>query len=161
MWCTSSYDAKAITVFRELAHLEGPAIRAGALLRLGRNLRKEQQSRAALEIHDELDQMGATPVGGLPAELIARHARIRLLDELKRTTEVKREAGLLYADSHKSNMQALSVQAASRSGAGMIIHSVQVRLNAIERQYSFRPRPTVHSRHWQAFSELVNVNEEQ
>jgi signal transduction histidine kinase len=92
--------AKAITVFRELSHLKDPAIRAGALLRLGRNFRKAQQSRAALDVYAELDQMGATPVGGLPAELIARHSRFTLLDELKRTTEVKREAGLLYADLH-------------------------------------------------------------
>jgi signal transduction histidine kinase len=92
--------AKAITVFRELSQRKDPAIRAGALLRLGRNLRKAQQSRAALDIYGELEHMGATPVGGLPAELLARDARCTLLDELKRTTEVKREAGLLYADLH-------------------------------------------------------------
>ena len=92
--------AKAIAVFRELSHSKDTAIRAGALLRLGRNLRKAQQSRAALDIYGELDQMGATPVGGLPVELLARHARCTLLDELKRATEVKREAGLLYADLH-------------------------------------------------------------
>jgi signal transduction histidine kinase len=92
--------AKAITVFRELSHSKDPAIRAGALLRLARNLRKAQKSRAALEIYDELDQMGATPVGGLPAELLARHARCTLLDELKRTTEMKREARLLYTNLH-------------------------------------------------------------
>jgi signal transduction histidine kinase len=92
--------AKAITIFRELSHSKDPAIRAGALLRLGRNLRKAQQSRAALGIYDELDQMGATPVGGLPVELLARHARCTLLDELKLTTEVKREARLLYASLH-------------------------------------------------------------
>ncbi len=92
--------AKAITVFRELSDSKDPAIRAGALLRLARNLRKAQQSRAALDIYDELDQMGTTPVGGLPAELIARHSRFTILDELKRTSEVKREAGLLHADLH-------------------------------------------------------------
>jgi signal transduction histidine kinase len=92
--------AKAIPVFRELSHSKDPAIRAGALLRLARNLRKAQQSRAALDIYAELDQMGATPVGGLPAELLARHARCTLLDELKRTTEMKREASLLYANLH-------------------------------------------------------------
>lgn len=92
--------AKATAVFRELSPSKTPTIRAGALLRLARNLRKAQQSRAALDIYDELDQMGATPVGGLPAELLARHARCTLLDELKRTTEVKREARLLHADLH-------------------------------------------------------------
>ena len=92
--------AKAIAVFRELSQSKDPAIRAGALLRLGRNLRKAQQSRAALDIYGELEQMRFTPVGGLPAELLARHARCTLLDELKRTTEMKREARLLYANLH-------------------------------------------------------------
>jgi transposase len=41
--------AKAITVFRELSQSKDPAIRAGALLRLGRNLRKAQQPSAALD----------------------------------------------------------------------------------------------------------------
>src|SRR6266705_1408424 len=76
--------AKAILLFRELSHSKDPAIRAGALLRLGRNLRKAQQLRAALDTYAELEQMGATPIGGLPAELLARHARCVLLDELKR-----------------------------------------------------------------------------
>ena len=92
--------AKATAIFRELSHSKDPTIRAGALLRLARNLRKVQQPRAALDIYDELRQMGATPVGGLPAELLARHARCTLLDELKRTTEAKREARLLHADLH-------------------------------------------------------------
>ena len=92
--------ARATAIFRELSHSKDLTIRAGALLRLARNLRKAQQSRAALDIYDQLDQMGATPVGGLPAELIARYARCTLLDELKRTTDVKREAGLLHTELH-------------------------------------------------------------
>ena len=51
--------AKAIAVFRELSQSKDPAIRAGALLRLARNVRKAQQSKAALDIYGELDQMGA------------------------------------------------------------------------------------------------------
>jgi len=90
--------AKATAIFRELSQSRDPTVRAGALVRLARNLRKAQQSRSALDIYDELDQMGATPVGGLPADLLARHARCTLLNELKRTPEVKRDAGLLYAD---------------------------------------------------------------
>jgi signal transduction histidine kinase len=49
--------------------------------------------------------MGATSVGGLPAQLLARHTRCALLDELKRTTEVKREAGALYADLHSGRWE--------------------------------------------------------
>jgi len=97
--------AKAITVFRELSRSKDPLIRAGALLRLGRNLRKVQQPREALDVYDELEQLGATPIGGLPAELLARHARCVLLDELKRTIQVKQEAGALYANLHSGRWQ--------------------------------------------------------
>ena len=96
---------KAIAAFRELSRSKDPAIRAGALLRLGRNLRKAQQPRAALDVYDELEQLGATPIGGLPAELLARHARCVLLDELKRTTQVKQEAGALYAELQNGRWQ--------------------------------------------------------
>ena len=94
--------AKAIVAFRELSHSNDPEVRAGALLRLGRNLRKAQKPKAALDTYNELEQMGATPVGGLPADLLARHARCALLDELKRAAEAKREAQALYADLHNS-----------------------------------------------------------
>jgi signal transduction histidine kinase len=97
--------AKAIAAFRELSRSKDPSIRAGALLRLGRNLRKTQQAQAALDVYDELERMGAVPIGGLPADLLARHARCVLLDQLKRTTEVKREAGALYADLRNSRWQ--------------------------------------------------------
>jgi len=67
--------AKAIAAFRELSRSKDPSIRAGSLLRLGRNLRKIQQAQAALDVYDELEHMGAVPIGGLPADLLARHAR--------------------------------------------------------------------------------------
>ncbi len=92
--------AKAIGVFRELSHSKEPAVRAEALLRLARNFRKLQQSGAALDAYAELQQMGTIPIAGVPAGLVARHARCALLDELKRTTEVKQEAEALYADLH-------------------------------------------------------------
>ena len=92
--------AKAIVAFRELSHSNDPEIRAGALLRLGRNLRKAQEPKAALDTYNELEQMGTTPVAGLPADLLARHARCALLDELKRAAEVNQEAQALYTDLH-------------------------------------------------------------
>jgi len=97
--------AKAIAAFRELSRSKDGGVRAGALLRLARNLRKAQQPRGALDVYSELGQLGATPIGGLPAELVARHARCVLLDELKRTAEAKREAGALYADLHSGRWQ--------------------------------------------------------
>jgi len=97
--------AKAIVAFRELSRSKDAAIRAGALLRLGRNLRKAQQPRAALDVYDELERLRATPIAGLPAELVARHARCVLLDELKRTAQVKQEAAALYTDLYNGRWQ--------------------------------------------------------
>jgi len=97
--------AKAMAAFRELSRSKDPAIRAGALVRLARNLRKAQQPRAALDVYDQLEKMGATPLGGLPAELLARHTRCVLLDQLKRMTEVKREARALGAALHSGRWQ--------------------------------------------------------
>lgn len=90
--------ARAITVFRELSQSKDPAVRAGALLRLGRNLRKAEQPKAALDTYDELEQMGGVPIRGLPADLLARHARCTLLDEQKRAADAQRQAGSLYTD---------------------------------------------------------------
>ncbi len=97
--------AKAIAAFRELSRSKDPPIRAGALVRLARNLRKAQQPRAALDVYDQLERMGATSLGGLPTELLARHARCVLLDQLKRMTEVQREARTLGADLHSGRWQ--------------------------------------------------------
>ncbi|MBI4462720.1 MAG: GHKL domain-containing protein [Acidobacteria bacterium] len=90
--------AKAITVFREQAGSKDPQIRAGALLRLGRNLRKAGQARAALGVYNELANLRSTFVEGLPAELLARHARCALFEELKQLPELRREAHALWLD---------------------------------------------------------------
>lgn len=90
--------ARAISVFRDLSHSKDLVVRAGALLRLGRNLRKAQQPGAALDTYDELEKMGAIPIRGLPADLLARHARCTLLEEVKRPADAQQEAGSLYAD---------------------------------------------------------------
>lgn len=98
-------NAKAIAVFRELAGSRDPAVRAGALLRLARNLRKTGRPAAALTVYDELAQLGPTPIGGVPAELLARHARCVLLDGMKRLPELQHEASALYADLHRGRWQ--------------------------------------------------------
>jgi len=50
----------------------------------------------ALVAFDELAAMGATAVGGLPAELVAREARCSLFERLDRASDLQREARLLY-----------------------------------------------------------------
>ncbi|MCJ7564875.1 MAG: hypothetical protein MUP52_09850, partial [Candidatus Aminicenantes bacterium] len=68
----------AIAAFRALALSKDPLIRAGALTRLGRNLRKNNQIHEALAVYEELARLGSTPVGGDLAELLARQARCAL-----------------------------------------------------------------------------------
>jgi len=88
----------AIAAFRALALSKDPLIRAGALMRLGRNLRKTNQLREALSVYGELAQLGSTPLGGDPAELVARQARCALLKELNQPSELERAAVSLDAD---------------------------------------------------------------
>ena len=88
----------AIAAFRALALSKDPLIRAGALMRLGRNLRKNNQLREALSVYEELAKLGSTPVGGDPAELLARQARCALLKELNQLSELERAAESLDAD---------------------------------------------------------------
>ncbi len=90
--------AKAIVKFQGLARSPDPAIRAAALLRLGRNYRKARQPDRALAAYNELRQLGSIPIGELPAELLARYSRCVLLEELARRRELDREAADLYAD---------------------------------------------------------------
>ena len=91
---------RAIAAFRELARSEDERVRAGALLRLGRGLRKTGQLGAALRVYEGLARLGSTAIEGLPAELLARHARCVLLDELGKTAELQSEAEALYAGLH-------------------------------------------------------------
>jgi signal transduction histidine kinase len=93
--------AKAVTAFRELSQSQDPQIRAGALLRLGRNLRKAKQLDDALLVYAQLAKLTGITVGGLPAELVARHARCSLLNELRRNPTAQNEAEALYADLHR------------------------------------------------------------
>lgn len=89
---------RAMAALRELARAEEPTIRAGALLRLARNLRKAGQTDAALATYDELARLGATPIEGLPAGLLARQARCVMLSELNERARLQQEAVMLYRE---------------------------------------------------------------
>jgi len=89
--------AKAAELFRELARSPDPGVRAGALLRLGRNLRKTGRHEEALQAYDELAQLGRTSVLGLPAELMAREARGTVLEAIGKPEELRKEAALLHS----------------------------------------------------------------
>ncbi len=90
--------AKAIASYRELARSLDVSIRAGSLLRLARVLRKMRQLDSALSAYEELAKLDPTPVGGVPAGLLARLASCELLAELKRRAKLEREADTLYVD---------------------------------------------------------------
>ena len=88
--------ARAITAFRRQATSADLRIRAGALLRLARVQRKAGQTHDALSTYDELAGLGPTPVEGLPAELLARHARCAVLATQGRLADLRRETERLY-----------------------------------------------------------------
>jgi signal transduction histidine kinase len=94
--------SRAIALLRGLARAEEPTIRAGALLRLARNLRKAGQTDAALAIYDELARLDATPIEGLPARLLALYARCVLLHELNERARLQQEARALYQELHQA-----------------------------------------------------------
>jgi signal transduction histidine kinase len=89
--------AKAAAVFRELARSPDPGVRAGALLRLGRTLRKTGRNEEALQVYGELAQLGRTCVLGLPAELMAREARGTVLEAIGKREELRKEASLMHS----------------------------------------------------------------
>jgi signal transduction histidine kinase len=90
--------AAAAQVYRRIARSADTAVRAGALLRLARAERKAGHHVAALAAYDLLAQLAGAAVGGLPADLVARHARLAVLDSLRRLDELRREADSLRAD---------------------------------------------------------------
>ena len=90
------YDQAAAS-YKKLAASTDEATRAGALVRLGRVLRKANKPQSALTVYSELAESGIGSVDGLPTELLARYARCILLHELKQFPELKAEAHLIWS----------------------------------------------------------------
>lgn len=70
--------AAAAGSYRRLSRSSDPVIRAEALVRLGRVLRGQNRRSEALLVYSKLEHLGSVPVGGQPAELVARQVRYRL-----------------------------------------------------------------------------------
>ncbi|MBN2409470.1 MAG: HAMP domain-containing histidine kinase [Candidatus Aminicenantes bacterium] len=85
---------RAAEKLRPLTRTADPAVRAGAQLRLARNLRKAGDLESALEIYAELAESSdqGVLISGVPADLAARRARCALLEELGRRAELEEEA---------------------------------------------------------------------
>ncbi len=88
--------ARAIAALRPLTVSNDATVRAGAELRLARNLRKAGRDDEALEIFGRLRESTET-ISGLPAELTGRSARCLLLEELGRREQLRQEARELHA----------------------------------------------------------------
>jgi signal transduction histidine kinase len=75
-----------------------PQIRAEALVRLGRVLRRQRKWAAALKAYDSLEKSGAVPVAGMPASLVARSAQCSVLEESGDREGARRKASRLWGD---------------------------------------------------------------
>src|SRR5205814_1143912 len=87
--------AAATAAYEQLTGSRTPAVRAGALLRLARVLRKRGDSAAALQAYSKLAELGSIPVGGDPASLIARQGRAKIFEERGAAEELHQEAAEL------------------------------------------------------------------
>jgi signal transduction histidine kinase len=90
--------AGATAEYRSLARAASLPIRAGALVRLGRTLRRSGRHAEALDAYDRLAQLSSTRVAGVPAELLARGARLGVLRALGSATDGEAAAQELYTD---------------------------------------------------------------
>jgi len=89
--------AAAISLLRKQVENGDASVRAGALLRLGRNEKKLGRHAEALAAYSELERLGQVRVEGLPAEMAAREARCRLYEQAGRVKELAAEAAVLHA----------------------------------------------------------------
>lgn len=89
---------KALELSRGLAGSADPLVRAGALLRQARILRKMGRTADALPIYGMLAGFTTMSINGSPADLVARKTRCLLLKELGRSGELRQEAAALDAD---------------------------------------------------------------
>lgn len=88
----------AIGVYRELAKSSDHTIRAGALLRLGRNLAGAGRIEDALAVYGQLASIGHFVINRVPAGLIGRYARCELLERTQRPTQLRAESKQLASD---------------------------------------------------------------
>ena len=92
--------AAAIQVFRELAQSSDPAVRAGALVRIARNLDSMGRFQEALAAYSQLSEIDGVSLDGVPVELVARYARCKLLEAQRRAADLRAEAQRLDNQLH-------------------------------------------------------------
>lgn len=95
----------ALAVFEELAASPDAAVRAGALLRIGRAARKAGDPRRAAAAYQALARLDRIVLNGIPAPLLAGAARLALSREARDTAALRRDAGALHEAVHASSMR--------------------------------------------------------
>jgi two-component system phosphate regulon sensor histidine kinase PhoR len=89
---------QAAAIFGRLAQSTDPAVRAAALLRLGRVLRASGQHQDALAAYTRMAALGDVRVANLPADLLARSARLHVLAAMGGRGEASSETRTLLDD---------------------------------------------------------------
>ena len=85
----------AEAAYQRLATATDKRVRAEALMRLARCLRKDQRLNEALAVYDALAEMRETAIAGSPSELVARRERITLHALMGQADDVARESRAL------------------------------------------------------------------
>ena len=116
----------AAAILRDLARAGDPAVRAGALMRLARIDRRSGRLREALAAYESLAALGPVPVEGLPADLVARHASLTLLETLDERERLGREASALFRELQAGRWRLL------RAEYGFYVEEARRRLAASE-----------------------------
>ena len=96
---------RAAAIYRDLAGSNQPDVRAGALLRLARCLRASGKQVEVLPVYARLLSEDGWAFEGIPVSLVARQARCSLMEALKQTDDLRREAGVLGSDLQRSRWQ--------------------------------------------------------
>jgi len=95
----------AAAFYRGQARSDDPVIRAEALVRLARTLRKANRPDDALAVYGQLDQLGPVRVDDVPVDLMAGHARGVLFEEARRPGPLRAEAAALRAGLEQGRWQ--------------------------------------------------------
>lgn len=90
--------AEALRRYSGLAASHNPGIRAGALLREARVLRKFGRSDEALAANQRLAEVRGVAFNGMPVDLLARRSRCTILADLSRRAELVDEAQRIRED---------------------------------------------------------------
>ena len=89
---------QAAAIFGRFADSSDPTVRAAALLRLGRVLRASESHQDALDAYTRLAALVDVRVAGLPADLLARAARFRVLADMGERGRAQDEARAVFQD---------------------------------------------------------------